>query len=163
MEPLANDAPKDRDLARLDALAQFLDNRFRVPGTNLRFGLDAVIGLVPVAGDVVGLILSSYLFFIMARRGAGPLIMLRMVFNFLADAAVGAIPFLGDLFDFGFKANTRNVVLLKNYYAEGKKHPHIGWSLALFSVLFLGMVGASVWLIGLGFYKIMNFLGGQIL
>lgn len=148
---------------RLDSLAQFLDNRFRIPGTNLRFGLDALIGLVPVAGDLVGLLLSTYLFTIMARRGAGPLIMLRMVFNFLADAAIGAIPFLGDLFDFGFKANTRNVLLLKNYYAEGKKRPHIGWSLALFSVLFLGVVGASVWLIGLGFYKILNFLGAQTL
>ncbi len=148
MEPLPTPETADPHLARLDTLAYWLDNRFRIPGTNIRFGLDAIIGLVPVAGDVVGLGLSSYLFFIMARRGAGPLILLRMSGNFVLDAAVGTVPFLGDLFDFGYKANSRNVRLLKSYYAEGKKRPHIGWSIGLFALMFLLIIGSVIWLVG---------------
>lgn len=160
MEPLTpTEQQPDNDLGRLDSLAQLLDNRFRIPGTNFRFGLDAIIGLVPMIGDFVGLALAGYLFTIMARRGAGPLVMLRMLFNVLADAAVGLIPFLGDLFDFGFKANTRNVMLLKDYYAEGKKRPHIGWSLAFFAVLLLAFAGGVIWLVGMGFSQLIAMLG----
>ena len=90
-----------------------LDSRFRIPGTNIRFGLDALLGLVPVAGDVVTLALSGYLFVLMARHGGGPLLLLRMAGNVALDALVGAIPLVGDLFDIGFKANVRNLDLLK--------------------------------------------------
>ena len=159
MEPLPSPNPLERDLARLDTLAHWLDNRFRIPGTNIRFGLDAVIGLVPVAGDVAGLVLSGYLFVIMARRGAGPLILLRMSGNFVADAAVGAVPVLGDLFDFGFKANTRNVRLLKSYYAEEKERPHIGWSIGLFALMFVLLLAGIIWLIGRFFSWMLAELG----
>lgn len=147
MQPLTPPAPPDTDLARLDQLAQLLDNRFRIPGTNIRFGLDAIIGLVPFAGDLVTLGLSGYLFLLMARRGAGPLILLRMLGNIAVDALVGAVPLIGDLFDIGYKANLRNINLLKGYYAEGRKRPHIGWSLGLFALILLGLAALVVWLI----------------
>ena len=96
--------PQDPDLARLDALAKLLDNQFRIPATNLRFGLDGLIGLVPYLGDMTGFVVSGFLMHTMLRKGAGPLLMLRMLFNFVLDAIVGIVPVVGDLFDFGFKA-----------------------------------------------------------
>ena len=135
----------DKDLQRLDKIATLLDNQFRIPGTSVRFGLDAIIGLIPYVGDVAGLIVSSYLFMLMIKRGAGPIIMLRMLGNTLLDAAVGSFPVLGDIFDFGFKANRRNVELLKRYYAEPTERPSAVWSLLLLGIVFLAILGAIIW------------------
>lgn len=133
------------DLARLDMLAKLLDNQFRIPGTNIRFGLDGLIGLVPYVGDMAGFIVSGILMRIMIRKGAGPLLMLRMMGNFMLDAVVGIIPLFGDLFDFGFKANRRNVDLLKKYYADGGTKPNAKWSLALLGFVFLALFAALIW------------------
>lgn len=141
----ANDAP---DLRRLEALASLLDNRFRVPGTNLRFGLDGLMGLVPYLGDVAGFAVSGVLFSVMLRRGASPLMLLRMMGNFVLDAVVGAVPLLGDLFDFGFKANRRNVDLLRQYYADDTPKPSVGSSIRWLLFMLFVLLGVSVWLIG---------------
>ncbi|MBK6932952.1 MAG: DUF4112 domain-containing protein [Saprospirales bacterium] len=117
-EQTATAPSPDADLARLEALATLLDNQFRIPGTNVRFGLDGLIGLVPYLGDIAGFAVSGVLFSVMLKRGASPLILMRMMGNLALDAVVGAIPLLGDLFDFGYKANRRNVDLLRRYYAE---------------------------------------------
>ena len=141
-----NPPPADPDLARLDALASILDNRFRVPGTQVRFGLDGLMGLVPYLGDVAGFAVSGVLFSVMLRRGAGPLILLRMMGNFMIDALVGTIPFLGDLFDFGFKANRRNVDLLQQYYAEEGPKPSVRGSILLLMVFFFAFLVLLIWL-----------------
>jgi len=133
------------DLARLDMLAKLLDNQFRIPGTNFRFGLDGLIGLVPYVGDMAGLIVSGILMRTMIRKGAGPLLMLRMMGNFMLDAVVGIIPIVGDLFDFGFKANRRNVDLLKKYYADGGAKPNAKGSLALLGFVFFVLFAAMIW------------------
>ncbi len=135
----------DPELARLDALASLLDNRFRVPGTEIRFGLDGIIGLVPYVGDVAGFIVSGILMRIMIKRGAGPLLMMRMMGNFAFDAVMGVIPVAGDLFDFGYKANRRNVDLLKRYYADGQERPNAKWSLALLGILFFVLFAFLIW------------------
>lgn len=140
-------APQDPDLARLDVLAKLLDNQFRIPATNLRFGLDGLIGLVPYVGDIAGFVVSGFLMRTMLRKGASPLLMLRMMFNFVLDAVVGVIPVLGDLFDFGYKANRRNVDLLKQYYADGKAKPSAKGSLAFLGFLFFALFIALIWLI----------------
>ena len=137
----------DPDLARLDALAKLLDNQFRVPGTSLRFGLDGIIGLIPYMGDMAGLVVSGFLLRTMIRKGAGPLLMLRMMGNFMLDALVGIIPVAGDLFDFGFKANRRNVDLLKKYYADGRAKPSAKGSMALLGLLFFALFAAMLWAI----------------
>ena len=139
--------PQDPDLARLDVLAKLLDNQFRIPATNLRFGLDGLIGLVPYLGDMTGFVVSGFLMHTMLRKGAGPLLMLRMLFNFVLDAIVGIIPLAGDLFDFGFKANRRNVDLLKQYYADGQAKPNAKGSVAVLGVLFFAVFAGMVWLI----------------
>ena len=137
----------DPDLARLDALATLLDNRFYIPGTNIRFGLDGIIGLVPYVGDMAGFVISGFLMRTMIQRGAGPLLMLRMMGNFAIDAIIGIIPVAGDLFDFGFKANRRNVDLLKKYYADGRAKPSAKRSVALLGILFFLLFALLVWLI----------------
>ncbi len=104
-----------RVLARLDRLAWLLDSSVRVPLTNLRIGIDGLIGLVPVVGDIVSAALSLYLIAEARRCGLPKRVQLRMGANMLIDAALGAIPILGDLFDFGFKANRRNVDLVRRF------------------------------------------------
>jgi nitrate reductase NapE component len=128
-------APKHPDIKRLSFLADLLDNRFQIPGTSIRFGLDALIGLIPYAGDLLGLLVSGYLLILLVRNGAGPLLILKMVGNYLLDATVGAIPVLGDVFDLAFQANTRNVALLIQYYESGETRPS-----ALKSMLLLAFV-----------------------
>lgn len=138
-------APADPDLTRLDAVAKLLDNQFVIPGTNLRFGLDGIVGLIPYAGDMAGFLVSGLLFRTMMKRGAGPLLMLQMMGNIVLDAAVGIVPFVGDLFDFGFKANRRNVNLLREYYAAGKARPNAKTSLFLLGLLFFALFVVMLW------------------
>ncbi|MEO6039856.1 MAG: DUF4112 domain-containing protein [Saprospiraceae bacterium] len=151
MEPLDNTHPlpvsADPDMVRLDALATLLDSQFRIPGTNMRFGLDGIIGLIPYLGDMAGFVISGLLMRLMLRRGASPGLMLRMLGNFALDALIGIIPIVGDLFDFGFKANRRNVNLLKKYYAEDKVRPSAKWSLTLLGFLFFALFVLLIWAI----------------
>jgi hypothetical protein len=112
--------PNDADVRRARALARALDTAIGVPGTPLRIGADAILGLIPGAGDIVGAALSSYIVLAAARRGAPPVVLWRMVANVAIDTAIGAIPVLGDLFDVAWKSNTMNVELLERFVAEPK-------------------------------------------
>lgn len=103
---------------RLRTFARVMDELVRIPGTGIRFGLDALIGLIPGAGDVVTGGVSAYLLVAATRLGAPPAVIARMAGNIVLDLAVGAIPLLGDLFDVGWKANTRNVALLERLEAD---------------------------------------------
>jgi hypothetical protein len=110
------DAPnpaRQAALRRLDALSHLLDNSIPVPGTQARFGLDAVIGLVPGFGDAAGAVVSAYVVVQAARLGASVPTLIRMLVNVGVEAVAGAVPVLGDLFDAAFKANARNVALLR--------------------------------------------------
>ena len=138
---------QDPEIKRLEALSKLLDNQFRVPSTQWRFGLDGIIGLIPYVGDMAGFVVSGFLMRTMMLKGASPLLMLRMMFNYIVDAVVGIVPFVGDLFDFGFKANRRNVEMLKRYYADGKKKPKASVSLAFLGILFIGFFGFMIWLV----------------
>ena len=105
----------DAEICRLEAIADWLDSKFVIPGTKLRFGLDFVLGILPGVGDGVAAVPAAYLILEAQRLGAPPALLMRMGFNVLLDLAVGAIPLVGDLFDLGFKANRRNIALLKQY------------------------------------------------
>ncbi len=105
-------------LAHLELLADLLDSRFVIPGTNIRFGLDGVIGLVPVVGDLISALISFYLISQASRLGLSPWVKLRMVWNVALDTVVGAIPVLGDMFDVSYKSNRRNIALAKRYLAR---------------------------------------------
>jgi hypothetical protein len=99
-------------IARIEWLSTLLDTAIVVPGTNIRFGLDALIGLVPGIGDIVSTALSLYIVREARALGAPRLLVARMLANVALDGVVGAVPVAGDLFDVAFRANRRNVGLL---------------------------------------------------
>lgn len=103
----------DLTLRRLRALARLLDDAFPIPGTNLRVGIDPLLGLVPGLGDAAALGFSAYIIAQAKQLGASPATIGRMTLNAAVDALVGTIPLLGDLFDAAWKANARNLDLLE--------------------------------------------------
>lgn len=103
--------PVPPQVARLDQIATFLDSRFSIFG--IRFGMDSILGLIPVVGDAAALGISGYLIAEAARHGARKRTLAKMMFNSGIDAAIGSIPLVGDLFDVAFKANKRNVALVR--------------------------------------------------
>lgn len=129
------------ELNWVESVAIALDSKFTLPGTKIRFGLDPVIGLIPLLGNFSTMLISFLLVFVMARYPVSRKVVLLMVLNVLADAIIGSIPILGNIFDFGFKANIRNVSLLKSHYSLGKhKGSGTGILLAIFAAL-LGLLG----------------------
>jgi hypothetical protein len=102
-------------IQRLRTLTRVLDELVPIPGTGLRIGLDPVLGLMPGAGDAAGAVLSAYALVVAVRLGAPAPVLLRMTGNIAVDAVFGGVPFLGDLFDFGWRANRRNLALLERY------------------------------------------------
>jgi hypothetical protein len=108
----------EESVARIEALARLMDGAFVLPGTNIRLGLDAIIGLVPVAGDFIAALVSSYLIWEARRLGAPKWLIARMMANTLLDTTVGAIPVLGDAFDVMFRANMKNMGLLRRHMAK---------------------------------------------
>ncbi|MFN0177847.1 MAG: DUF4112 domain-containing protein [Gemmatimonadales bacterium] len=107
--------PTTHRLARLRRLSHWLDDGIRIPGTRLRVGLDPILGLVPGIGDAAGAILSAAIVVEAARQGVSRYTLVRMGGNIAVDAGLGAVPFIGDLFDAGWKANTRNLALLERH------------------------------------------------
>jgi hypothetical protein len=110
-------APMTREqrLARLEALAQLLDVAFIVPGTKIRYGIDGLIGLIPVIGDIITTAISLWLVREARALGAPWHITARMLGNVALDGAVGIVPFVGDAFDVMFRANVRNVKMLRKW------------------------------------------------
>ena len=109
-------------LGWVEKIAYLLDERFRIPGTNFRFGLDPLMNFIPIAGDLSGFAISAALILTMSRNGASSKIVALMTINAFVDVVLGGIPILGTFFDFYYKANSRNIRLLKEHYEEGKHH-----------------------------------------
>lgn len=103
------------DRERLERLAWWMDERFRIPGTSRRVGLDGLLGLVPGVGDAATTLVSAWIVAQAWRMGAPRHVILRMVANVGIDFALGSVPLAGDVFDFAFKANSRNVRLLRKW------------------------------------------------
>jgi Domain of unknown function (DUF4112) len=97
----------------LDNLSHYLDGLFRIPGTGWRFGLDALIGLIPNVGDTITSFASFYILLAGVRYGVPKITLLRMAFNIGLDYVVGTIPFIGDAFDFIWKSNKQNMDLIR--------------------------------------------------
>lgn len=104
-------------LNRLRALSRLLDERFRLPGTRYRVGLDGLIGLIPGVGDTVGSLLSAYILYEAIKLGVPRRVLLRMAANIGLDTIVGLVPVVGDIFDIAWKANKKNMRLLNDYFA----------------------------------------------
>ncbi|MGH7807256.1 MAG: DUF4112 domain-containing protein [Thermodesulfobacteriota bacterium] len=96
-------------------LSYYLDNSIGIPGTGYRVGFDAIIGLIPGLGDVVGGILSAYIVYEASRLGVPKKTLLHMTFNVALETVIGAVPIVGDVFDAAWKSNTKNIFLLDKY------------------------------------------------
>jgi len=142
-------------LAWVDSFSRLLDTKFRIPGTNVRFGLDFIMGLLPAAGSFLSLAFSGVLIATMFRHGASGMLTTRMFLNVLLDAIVGSVPILGNLFDLFYKANYRNLELMKEYYHEGE-HQGSAWPVVIgllifFFVLVAGAIYGVLWMLNIMF------------
>lgn len=99
-------------LARLQQLSVLMDKAFTIPGTNIHFGVDSIVGLIPVIGDTLSVAVSGYIYTFAKRAGVPWHKRMRMMWNIFIDWLIGLIPFLGDIFDVGFKANSKNVEII---------------------------------------------------
>lgn len=106
---------REQRLARLEALGQLLDMAFIVPGTKVRYGIDGLIGLIPVIGDIITTAIALWIVREARALGAPRWLVARMLTNVAIDGVVGAVPLVGDAFDVAFKANFRNVRLLRKW------------------------------------------------
>ncbi|NDK56986.1 DUF4112 domain-containing protein [Pontibacter fetidus] len=136
--------PHTEKLKWINHMVKLMDNQFRVPGTNFRFGLDPILGLLPVAGDLASFGVSAMLVMTMARHGASGKLVALMLVNIALDTLIGSIPILGNVFDFFFKANERNVRLLTRHYQEGK---YQGSGKGVFLGVLIGILVLFVFLI----------------
>ena len=149
-----------RSLRKLRALAKLLDSAIPLPG-GYRIGLDGLIGLIPGFGDAVGASLSAYIILRAAQMGASWTTLLRMTGNVLIDGFVGLIPILGDLFDFAWKANLRNMVLLEEALEKPPARGTPEHRLRLVAVVIVAVLGALMILSIYLFVKLLLVLFGH--
>src|SRR5215510_5385022 len=148
---------------RLARLAWLLDSSIPIPGTRFTIGLDALIGLLPVIGDLAGVFLSSYIVREAAALGVPRSILARMMFNVALEGLVGMIPLAGDVFDAAFKANQRNVRLLNAWLEQPRDTQRASRAFVL--ALTAGLVALLVLICAAGFFVarwLWNLLGAQL-
>jgi hypothetical protein len=138
------------DLRRWAAL---LDNAVRVPGTRWRVGLDPILGLIPGAGDLVTPIFGVLILLHAVRLRIPKVVLTRMVFNTLLDLLLGIVPVAGDIFDFAWKANAKNFVLLERHAHPGIPATSGDWLFVLLCILVIAAVAVLpvlvfIWLVG---------------
>lgn len=109
------DAIARETLAKLRRLSNLMDEAFVIPGTNIRFGVDSIVGLIPVVGDTFSVAVSGYIYSFAKRAGVSWHKRMRMVWNIFIDWFIGLVPLLGDIFDVGFKANSKNVDIIATH------------------------------------------------
>jgi hypothetical protein len=131
-------------LRRIERLAWLLDRSIAVG--NWRIGIDPILGLLPGVGDALGTLLSMYVVYEGARLGVRGPVLMRMTWNVLLEAIFGAIPVLGDLFDFAWQANTRNIGLIHRHYQPHLKPRSLGWVWAVIVIVAVLLVAFIVFL-----------------
>lgn len=146
------------ELKVLEKITDIMDDFIRVPGTNFRFGIDPILNFIPGAGAAGGYIVSAILVLGLIRNGASTKVAFRMALNVMIDAVVGAIPILGNIWDFTNKANTRNIRLMKEHFEEGK---HDGSAVPLMLIIGTLFIGFFVVLM-FGVFYLVSYLYGLI-
>lgn len=126
-------------LQRIAIITKLMDSQFKIPGTNYTFGLDPIIGLIPGLGVVLDYAISAYLMIAMIQNGASGKVVAKMFLNISIDGIVGAIPVLGNIFDFFYKANRKNLLLAVEHFEEGK-HQGSAWPIVLPILLVLAII-----------------------
>lgn len=113
---------KKHDIEELKSLAIWMDSRFKIPGTSIRFGLDSLLGLIPGIGDTVTFATTLYLIGVARSHGVPLYIIVKMIWNGLIDWLIGLIPLVGDIFDVGWKSNQKNVALIIAYLEDQERN-----------------------------------------
>jgi hypothetical protein len=144
---------RQADLDEVETIAWLLDNSIPVPGTGRRIGIDAIIGFVPGLGDMLSGLVAVLIVARAAALGLPRIVVARMLFNVALDFVVGAIPVAGDAFDLWFKANARNVGLMRSYLGDRDRSTAPQWA------FFAAVLAAVVIVAGLVFWLIAWFLG----
>lgn len=148
----------------LETLSRYLDELFKVPGTDWKFGLDSLIGLIPNVGDISTALVSFYILVAGVRYGVPKITLVRMAFNIGLDYLVGVIPFIGDAFDFFWKSNKQNMDLIRERGAGKGKGTTGDWIFVIAMILILigllvGSVLLSLFILGAIFYQFGKWLG----
>ena len=137
------------ELRLLETMVHWSDNKFKLPVIGTRFGLDPIVSAIPYLGDIVGFGVSGVFLLIMVRHGVKFSVLFKMLGNIFMDAVAGSFPVVGDLFDFGFKANQRNINLLKANYGTDQKHLPFGKAamivIVVGAVMAFAIFSAVVW------------------
>ena len=137
---------KQEKAQHLEKLAWILDSVIPIPGTNWRIGLDGLIGLIPGVGDISAGAISTYILYQALRMGVPTMVVGRMLLNIVMESVVGVIPFFGDIFDFAFKANKRNVELLREYVDQPDTVKRRSTFTVIITIVgFLLVLGLLVW------------------
>ena len=135
----------DPRIADVEAVARWFDYAFRLPG-GFRFGFAGIIGLIPGIGDIIDALISLYIVTRAIQLGIARVALARMLVNVGIEAAAGAVPFLGDLFDIAFKANKRNYQILKSHLAQPvRQRARDWWFLAVTLALVLAGIALPIW------------------
>jgi hypothetical protein len=160
---IARDAERDRYAQRLRIarfLADLLDQRFTIPGTSIRIGLDPILGLVPAVGDLLANLTGSTILLIAAQFHLPKFVLLRMGLNIAVNALIGAIPVFGDVFSIWFRSNVKNVQLLERYAGDPTRSSTAGDRLVIIAVIagllliLVGILVGLVWLMGWLFSRV---------
>lgn len=136
----------------METIAWLLDNSIAVPGTGRRFGIDALIGFVPVVGDVLSGGIGLFVVWRASRLGLPRIVVARMLANSAIDIAVGAIPVFGDAFDLWFKANTRNLAIIRRHLEHPETSTGSDW------LILMGMIGLLVGVVVLVGWLVLSLL-----
>ena len=147
-EKLYRSVPKE--LAYISKIVRLMDSSIKIPGTNRTIGLDPIIGLVPVLGELVDFLVSAGIMLALVRNGASGRVVAKMLMNVGIDVLLMMVPVLGNVIDFVFKANQRNLKLAVEHFEEGK-HQGSAWPIVLpvvgaLLVMMVAMLAVSIWL-----------------
>nr|WP_294894924.1 DUF4112 domain-containing protein [uncultured Pedobacter sp.] len=135
--------PSQNKLKHLETVSKLMDSQFKIGG--FRFGLDPLLNFIPFAGDGTSALISIMLVYTMVKHGASNKLIVRMLLNVFIDFTLGAIPILGWVFDFFFKANDKNIKLLKEHYLQGKHSGDAKGFIIGSLILFLLIIGLLIW------------------
>ena len=131
----------EEKLLRLKLLSERLDNSIKIPGTNQKIGIDAIIGLIPILGDFIGVIFSTYIMYSGIKMGVPSKIAQKMATNIAIEFVLGSIPIIGDIFDALWKANKRNVELIEKTTIENQENYRLNYLImASLIILILGLI-----------------------
>lgn len=151
---MENEYKGKSELKWVENLSEIMDSKFTLPGTRFRFGLDPLLGLIPGLGDAISLAISTMLIYTMTKNGVSRKVVILMMINVTIDAVLGSIPILGNIFDFFYKANSKNINLLKKHYQEDKYQGSGTGILIFIALTFLVILLLVVY----GLFKLFQFL-----